>query len=224
MAASGYRELIGSLLWIARVDRPDIQAAVSILCRFNSNPSRRHLAAAKGVLAYLAGTKDVGTRFTKAENLHLTAYSDSDWAGDRDTRHSTTGFLLLLGNSPIMWYSGKQNMVTTSSTEAEYVALSHAAKEVTYIRNLLESIQFPQPTTIIYGDNQGALFLGDNPKTSSRTKHIDIKFHHIRELTENNFVKLVYIQTKQMIADVLTKPLDGPKFNSFLDVLLNRHG
>ena len=168
MAKAGYRELLGSLLWISRVSRPDIQAAVSILCRFASNPSERHLKALRGILAYLSGTKYKGVCFTKtpSADFKLTAYSDSDWAGDKDTRHSTTGYVIYFGSSPCCWYSGKQGLVTTSTTEAEYVAMSQTAKEVCYIRNLLNSIGFPQQSTVLYGDNQGALFLGNNPKTS----------------------------------------------------------
>lgn len=178
MENSRYKELVGALLWVARMDRPDIQAAVSILCRFTANPSKRHLKALRGVLAYLSGTKDYGTCFTKVtpEDFKLHAYSDSDWAGDRDTRHSTSGHILFLGKSPIAWYSGKQNLVTTSTTEAEYVAMSQTAKEIQYIRNLLNSIGIIQDeATVLNGDNQGALFLGENPKTASRTKHIAIK-------------------------------------------------
>lgn len=223
LAKSGYRELLGSLLWIARVSRPDIQAAVSILCRFASNPSERHLKALRGILAYLSGTSDKGVCFTKTSSadFKLHAYSDSDWAGDQDTRHSTTGYVVYFGSSPCCWYSGKQGLVTTSTTEAEHVAMSQTAKEVCYIRNLLESIGFSQKSTVLYGDNQGALFLGDNPKTASRTKHIAIKYHHIRELTEMNTLKLKYVETKRMVADLLTKPLPNATISRLFDKLLN---
>jgi hypothetical protein len=223
MADSGYRELLGSLLWIARVDRPDIQAAISILARFASNPSERHLKALRGVLRYLSATKELGTCFTKVDPraFKLVAYSDSDWAGDKDTRHSTTGYVLFLGNSPVCWYSGKQGLVSTSTTEAEYVAMSMCAKEVCYMRNLLESIGLSQESTLFYGDNQGALFLGDNPKTAHRTKHISIKFHHIRELTHSQIINLQYLETDRMVADLLTKPLTYAKLSKLLKQLLN---
>ena len=128
---------------------------------------------------------------------------------------------MYLGDSPVSWYSGKQGLVTTSTTEAEYVSMSLAAKEVCYMRNLLESIELRQDTTVLFGDNQGALFLGDNPKTSSRTKHISIKYHHIRELTQQGAIKLVYCETAKMVADVLTKALGRNKFTVHLPRLLN---
>ena len=99
--------------------------------------------------------------------------------------------------------------------------MSQTAKEVCYIRNLLNSIGFPQQSTVLYGDNQGALFLGDNPKTSSRTKHIAIKYHHIRELTEMNTLTLVYLETKRMVADLLTKPLPKATITKLFAKLMN---
>ena len=221
-----YKELVGSLLWIARVDRPDIQHAVSVLCRFTSNPSPRHLQALRGILAYLAGTRDLGTAFTKVnpKNFILSAFSDSDWASDKDTRHSTSGYILFLGTSPISWSSSKQGLVTTSTTEAEYVGLSNCAKEVSYVRQLMESLGMNaclrEPSTL-HGDNQGALFLGENAKTSTRTKHIDIKYHHIRELVAKGIIALKYIKTTLMVADPLTKALPGCKFIKHLKWMLN---
>ena len=98
MEEKGYKELVGALLWVARVSRPDIQVAVSILCRFTANPSERHLKALRGVLAYLSGTKDLGVCFTKVPEkiFKLVGYSDADWAGDKDTRHSTSGYILFM--------------------------------------------------------------------------------------------------------------------------------
>jgi hypothetical protein len=135
----------------------------------------------------------------------LVSYSDSDWAGDIDTRHSTSGLLALLNGGPVAWWSCKQNLVSTSTTEAEYIGLSSGAKEVIYIRQLLDSMGFTQETTsVLFGDNKGANFLCDNPKTALRTKHIEIKFHHIRTLVETKQIKIEYISIEKTL--VFHKP------------------
>jgi hypothetical protein len=144
MANKGYKELVGALLWIARISRPDIQVAVSILCRFAANPSERHLTALRGILAYLSGTKELGVCFTKTDKslFKLIAYSDADWAGDKDTRHSTSGNILYMGTTPICWYAGKQGMVSTSTTEAEYIAYHLPQKKYVTCETYLNQLDF----------------------------------------------------------------------------------
>jgi hypothetical protein len=220
-----YQTVVGALLWISRCTRPDISTAVGILCRYMHNPSQRHMDAAHGVLEYLNNTTHYKLRFTrydressqstlspKVKHIYtressLLAYSDSDYAGDLDTRHSTSGMITFFGHCPISWSSTKQNLVSTSTTEAEYVALSSMAKEIIYLQQVCESASFKQNKTRIYADNQAANFISKNAKTSARTKHFDVRLHHIRELSERQQILITDIETKENVADLFTKPV-----------------
>jgi len=226
-----YSKLLGKLLWLSRCTRPDLAFPISVMGRFASNPSLRHYKALMHMVKYLKGTQNYCIKYQKAGNDDniMYAYSDADWAGCVDTRKSTSGFLAMLNGGPIDWLSQKQSIVTLSSTESEYCALSTAAKTTKYLRNLLESIGLTQTNatdlenikeypkglfndaTILLGDNQGSLFLGNNPKTNSRTKHIDTRHHFIRECTLSNIIKLAYTSTQTMLADMFTKPLGSTK-------------
>ena len=165
----------------------------------------------------MKGTINHGLVFNdQNENFKLEAFSDSDWAGCVETRKSTSGNMCRLGNATIAWKSKKQPIVALSSTEAEYIALCAATQEVAWLRRLLAGIDLLQkdPTTI-FEDNQGAMALSKNPKNHSRTKHIDVKFHYVRESVDNGTIAVEYRPTAEMIADTLTKGLAKPKFEKF---------
>jgi hypothetical protein len=227
MAAIPYKQLVGHLNYLANNTRPDISGVVSDLGRHMANPGMAHWKLAKRLLRYIAGTKDLGITFSgsKGEDtirLVLTAYIDADFAEDRDTRRSHTGLAVFLGPALITWKGRKrQTCVSTSSTQSEYVALYLAVQEVTYLRQLLKELQLAQeePTTI-YEDNQGAIALANNPIHHARTKHIDVKYHFIREQVQLGSVKLQYVPTADQVADLLTKPLGKPKFIRFRTILL----
>jgi hypothetical protein len=138
----------------------------------------------------------------------LLGYSDTDYAADDATRKSTNGYIFILNGGAISWSSKLQRSVTTSTTEAEYTGLSYSSKEAIWIRSFLEQLGYKQlePTTI-YGDNQSAIALVKNPELHVRTKHIDVAIHYVRELAEDNLIDIQYISTKEMLADILTKPL-----------------
>lgn len=207
-----YQSLIGSLMYLAVSTKPDIAHTVSVLSQFNVNPGKAHWTSAKRVLRYLQGTKNHGLCFRKTKS-DLIGYVDSDWAGDIDDRVSYTGYVFKLGGSSVTWEARKQKTIALSSTEAEYMALCEAAKEVVYLRNFLKEIYFfnkvAEPT-IVYCDNQGAQKLMRNPIFHQRTKHIDIKHHYVREVFQRGDLDVKYVASSQMIADVLTKSLFGP--------------
>ena len=138
----------------------------------------------------------------------MKVYADADWAGDIDDRHSTSGNACIMANGAVSWMSKKQPVVALSTAEAEYVSLCFATQEAIWLRQLLTDIgQPPADATVIWEDNQAAISLAKNPVSHARTKHIDTRYHFIREEVQNGVIALKYIPTKQMVADILTKPL-----------------
>ena len=157
-----------------------------------------------------------------ANNIELQGYSDADWAGDITSRKSTSGYLFQLGGGIISWRSKRQNIVAVSSTEAEYIALTLASQEAIWLRRLLSSIGFKQSIAAsLHEDNQGALELPRNPIHHAHTKHIDIKYHFIREAVESQEVEHIYCQTNLMIADIFTKGLAKQRFKELREQLEN---
>ncbi len=212
----GYQQVVGSLLYAAVATRPDIAQAVSTCCRYTSAPTSAHWTAVKRVLRYLSGTIDYGLYYTRPEaggKNDLVGYCDADWAGDRDTRKSTTGHYYQLAGAAVSWVSQRQPVVALSSTEAEYVALSSAAQQAVWIRRLLGElgVDVSDPTPICE-DNQGAVCLATNPVHHKKTKHIAIRHHYIRQCVADGSINLHYVPTNDMIADILTKPLPRVKF------------
>jgi hypothetical protein len=207
-----YRELIGSLLYLSEGTRPDISNTVSKLAQFVNAPSKECWTAAKRVLRYLKRTKEYGIVFTKT-GKSLQGYSDSDWGGCLLDRRSYSGYAFILGDACVSWKSQKQKCVATSSCEAEYDSLASSMKEAIYLNSLLSEIglgKFAQ--VILHVDNQGALYLASDPVFHARSKHIDIRHHFIRGvLKENDNIKLAYLSTDSMLADVLTKALPKVK-------------
>jgi len=189
----GYSELIGSLLYLSVCTRPDIAQAV------------------KGVLKYLAGTVERGINYGPSES-ELEGYCDADYAGDIDTRRSTTGYVFILNRGIISWSSRLQATVAVSTAEAEYMAAAQAVKEALWLRKLIADIGIPLKTIQMYTDNQAALTLLKNPIASARSKHIDIVYHFARERVARKEVRFEYCPTAVMIADIMTKALAEGKF------------
>ena len=201
--------------------RPDIAAAVGVLSQYMSRPSKDHWIGVKHVLRYLKGTLMYGLKFSAhEEEPELFGYSDADWAGDVDTRRSTSGYVFQIGSSTVSWSSKKQATVAKSSTEAEYVALSSATQEAVWLRSLMGDLgrQMDAPTTI-YEDNQGAIELAKNAKYHKRTNHIDICHHFVRERVVSNEIQVIYCPTGDMIADIMTKGLAKLAFEKLRDLL-----
>lgn len=209
---SMYQSMVGSLLYAAMATRPDIAQAVSVVSRFNANPNTTHLTAVKRILRYLKGTLNLGLKYQRTETGTLIGYSDADWAGDQDDRRSTTGNIFLLAGGAVSWLSKKQATVALSTAEAEYIALSQAAQEGVWLRRLLTELGMETTATVILEDNQGAIAIAKNPVDHARTKHIDIRYHYIRECVQNGQIQLKYCCTENMKADILTKPLPRQRF------------
>lgn len=205
-----YQSMVGSLLFLSMATRPDISHAVGVVSKFNSKPTEAHLTAVKRILRYLKGTINLALKY-KNESSPLIGYSDADWAGDLDDRHSTTGNLFLLAGGAVSWKSKKQAVVALSTSEAEYVALSSATQEAIWLGRMLTELGMSQECVTLMEDNQGAIALAKNPIAHARTKHIDIRYHYIREALQSRLIDLQYCPTSEMNADLLTKPLPkGP--------------
>jgi hypothetical protein len=205
---SHYRSIIGGLRYLTHT-RPDITFAVGFLSRFMERPASDHYAAVKHLLRYIAGTLDYGCAYTQGNGApQLTGYSDSDHAGDTDDRKSTSGTLFFLGGSPVSWQSQKQRVVAISSCEAEYVAATTAACQGIWLARLLGEMLNEEPLQPkLLVDNKSAISLAKNPVFHERSKHIDIRYHFIRECVEQGRVGIDYIRTNDQLADVLTKAL-----------------
>ncbi|KFD60147.1 LOW QUALITY PROTEIN: hypothetical protein M514_27675 [Trichuris suis] len=215
-----YRQAIGSLLYLATVSRPDIAMAVGLLCRRVEAPTEREWKSVKRVMRYLATTIDRKLHLSSGNEMELQCYVDAEWAGDKTDRKSTSGYVFKLGKSPVAWSSRKQSLVALSSTEAEYVAASHACKELLWLRQLLDDMGLPQTApTMVYEDNQGCIRLLESDRCGSRTKHIDVRHHQLRNLREQGVITIQYCPSEEMTADILTKPLGKERFRKFTEQL-----
>lgn len=213
LSNSKYQQLLGCLLYISVNTRPDIAAAVAILAQRTCRPRQEDWNELKRVLRYLKGT--VKMKLALAGNNKtsmLFGYADANWAEDKSDRKSNSGFVFIYNGGIISWMCRKQTCVALSSTEAEFVALSEACQEAIWIRKvLLDLNQAVKSPTLIYEDNQSCLKLISGEKLSNRTKHIDTKKHFVRSHVDNGNIECKYCQTEEMVADLLTKPLSGPR-------------
>ena len=203
-----HMNLVGALLYLSINTRPDISYAVGALARFNKFPTYRSCKALVRVLIYLRDTTERGIQFTGTD-FELSAYSDADWGGDLDSRRSTTGYVVYAAGGPIAWQSKLQSTVAVSTMEAEYMAAFGAIQELIWIKGVLGEIGFNyiDPITL-YMDSKSAMSLAKNPTHHKRSKHIDIKYHWLREHTdEEGTIHLEHCGTEDMVADVLTKAL-----------------
>lgn len=203
-------------MYLAVLTRPDIAYAVSFLSQFNNCYAEWHWKCAKRVLRYLQSTKSHSLIFSRNGNYKIEGYVDADWASNKIDRKSYTGYVFKLSGCAISWKSIKQRTVALSSTEAEYMALSEASKEAIHLRNLLSELTGKLSCIIVYNDNQSALKLATNPVFHNRSKHIDVRYHFIREIIHENLINVEYLPTDEMIADILTKGLGSIKHNKFV--------
>ena len=213
-----YSEAIGSVLWTVVVSWPDAAYAVGVLSQFIQNPGQAHWEGVKRVISYLGSTKDLWLTFGgKGETLE--GFCDADWASQKH-RHSISGFSFHYGSGTVSWSSKKQNVISLSSTEAEYVAQTHAAKEAIWLRKFISEIQGSgEKQLTIHCDNQGAIALAKDNKFHGRTKHIDLRYHFIREAVEDGKIEMKYIPTDENVSDIFTKALPRPKFERFQESL-----
>jgi hypothetical protein len=207
-----YGELIGSLLYLTTRTRPDLAFSVGVLSRFISAPRESHWVAAKRVLRYLAGTVNFGIRYDATKQGLPEIYSDADYAGDVDDRKSTSGMAGMMHGGVVMWRAKRQSIVATSTCEAEYISASEAMKELLWLSNLLSEITGSFSKLVLQIDNQSAITLMSKRTAgvNGRTKHIDVAFHSLRHRVMRGDVKVCFVSTKQMKADIMTKALPGP--------------
>ncbi|KAI1005464.1 hypothetical protein K3495_g2750 [Podosphaera aphanis] len=219
---SAYASAVWSLGYASHSTRPDISFTVSQLGKYNSCPVVRHWNSVCRVFRNLRGTADYsvtycfGPLFSEPlQSAKIVMYSDSDYAGDVVTRHSVSGYVVMLGGGPVCWQSKQQKSVSTSIAEAEYVALSEAAKQAVWVNRLLGELHVGDAITnasgsLILSDNQSALSIAGGTN-SAKTKHIDVACHFVRECIEEKKIQVKYIPTNMMLADLLTKPLSHSK-------------
>jgi hypothetical protein len=208
-----YRGIIGSLLYLT-ASRPDIMYSVGVCARFQSNPKESHLLAAKRILKYVKGTQELGLWYPRESGFELIGYSDSDLAGCKIDRKSTTGACQFLGSRLISWMSKKQTSVSISTAEAEYIAAGACCAQILWLKHQLEDYNIKISGIPIYCDNTSAISLTQNTTSHSRTKHIEIKHHFIRDHVEKGNVMIEYVHTDNQIADIFTKPLSEVRFST----------
>lgn len=220
-----YRQMLGSIMYVAMMTRPDISYAVAKLSQYSTNPSGAHMGALRQVYRYLSGTTGWGLTYLEErhdmsrcpdgtqnpDEQRVCGYSDADFAGDVDTRRSTSGMLFNINRTAVMWKSVKQSLTTLSTMEAEYVALSDTSREAVWLRRLLQEIGAMKESPLnLWEDNQGALALTKEGSTK-RSKHIDVRYHFVKDAVLVGDISVTHVKSEWMAADALTKPLNRDK-------------
>ncbi len=215
-----YQSAVGSLLYLSSATRPDITFAVNNVAKFSANPTKEHWTAVKRIFRYLRGTVNYGLLYTENGSPDCVGFSDADWAGDLNDRKSTSGYTFLMNGAAVSWRSKKQTCVALSTAEAEYIALSAAAQEALWMRQLLANlnVNFDEPVKI-YEDNQSAICMSKNPQFHGRSKHIDIKYHFVRDQVEKKTITVRYCPTGSMLADIFTKGIPKEQFKKLRELI-----
>lgn len=209
-----YRGAVGSLIHLAVNTRYDIATALGVVTRYFNNPGQEHWKSVKRIFRYLKGTTDLAIVYDGNQPLDPIGYMDASYASCLDDRKSVTGYVFLMCGAAVAWGSKKQATVAASSTEAEYMAAYESTIQAIWIKNLLQEIGIKKAETPVslYEDNTGCIRLAENPEHISRAKHIDVKYHFVRERVQLKDIKIDYVGTKDMVADMMTKPLSGALF------------
>ena len=177
----------------------------------------------KRILRYLQGTSNLGLLYSAQFDSTVSGYSDADWAGDVVDRKSTTGYVFFMSGGPVSWRSKKQSCVALSTAEAEYMALASTFQEAIWMRKLLKSLNInlenTSHPTVVFEDNQSAICMSKNQQCHGQSKHIDIKYHFVREKVSEGCIELKYCATENMLADMFTKGLSGPKFKGLRNLI-----
>ena len=216
-----YQSMMGSMMYAMIQTRSDICFAITILSRYNQNSNSKHIAAVKRVLRYLKDTIDHDITYGTVNGLE--GFIDTDWASDSETRRSLEAYVFLLYEGAVSWTSKRQQFIALSSCEVEYMAQTQAAKEAIWLTRLLSELDvglgLPSKPVLIKADNQGAIALASDPRFHTRTKHIDIQWHFVRDQVETGAVSFEWVPTREMAADGLTKALSKDKFGTFVGQL-----
>ncbi|XP_075489673.1 secreted RxLR effector protein 161-like [Primulina tabacum] len=202
-----YKQLVGSLMYLTTT-RPDIMFVTCLISRYMAKPKEIHLQAAKRVLRYLKRTMDYGIHYMKKGDGKLLAFTDSDYAGDMEDRKSTSGYVFLMNSGAVSWCSKKQPIVTLSTTEAEFVAAAVCACQGVWMKRILKELGCSDEGCItVMCDNSSTIKLSKNPVMHGRSKHIDVRFHFLRNLTKDGKIELIHCGSQDQVADIMTKPL-----------------
>ena len=196
--------------------RPDVSYALSVMSRYQSDPGEGHWITVKNILKYLRRTKDTFLIYGEG-NLEIKAYTDASFQTDKDDSKSQSGYVFILNGGAVSWKSSKQETTADSTTEAEYIAASDAAKEAVWIKKFIAELGVVRSIVnpvAIYCDNNGAIAQAKEPRSHQRSKHVLRRYHLIREIIGRNDVKIERVPTEQNVADPLTKPLPQKKFDS----------
>ncbi|XP_021735132.1 uncharacterized protein LOC110701816 [Chenopodium quinoa] len=216
---TSYRRLCGALQYLT-FTRPDISYVVQQVCLFMHSPLVEQLDALKRILRYIRGTTYFGLQLHKSSVSSLVSYTDADWGGCPDTRRSTSGYCVYLGDNLISWSSKRQPTLSKSSCEAEYRGVANVVSESCWVRNLLLELFLPiSKATLVYCDNVIAIYLSSNPVQHQRTKHIEMDVHFVREKVQKGEVRVLHVPSRYQIADIFTKVLPKVLFDDFRDSL-----
>jgi histone deacetylase 1/2 len=219
---SEYRSLVGALQYVT-LTRPGLSYAVQQACLHMHDPREQNLMLVKRILSYLRGSSSYGLHIQRSSALDLMAYSDVDWAGCPDTRRSTSGYAVFLGDSLVSWSSKRQPTVSRSSAEAEYHAVANVVAECCWLRQLLSELRVAVPkATVVYCDNISYVYMAANPVHHRRTKHIELDIHSVREKVALGQLRVLHVPTTQQFADVMTKGIPTPAFQEFRSSLCVR--
>jgi histone deacetylase 1/2 len=212
--ATRYRSVVGGLQYLT-LTRPDISFAVNKVCQYLHAPRDPHWTAVKRILRYIKLTVCHGLTLYRTPDTLLSAFSDADWAGNLDDRRSTGGYAIFYGGNLIAWNARKQATVSRSSTESEYKAVTNVTAEIIWVQSLLKELGVSHNRVpILWCDNIGATYLSSNPVFHARTKHIEVDFHFVRERVARKQLQIKFISSKDQVADIFTKPLPLPAFES----------
>jgi hypothetical protein len=220
-----YRSMIGCLLYLC-ASRPNIMLSVCMCARFQANPNEIHFRAVKRIMRYLVYTPKLGLWYPKGSTFDLIGYSDADWAGCKIDRKSTSGTCQFQGRSLVSWASKKQNSIALSTAEAEYIAVGHCSAQLHWMRQTLRDYDYKLSKVPLLCDNESAICMADNSVEHSRTKHIDIRYHFLRDHQQKGDIEIAYVNTQNQLADIFTKPLDEKtlsKLRNELNILDSRN-
>jgi hypothetical protein len=210
-----YRRIVGSLMYAMLATRPDLACSISVVSQFLEKPKPSHIGLVKHILQYLAQNTDVKLVYQSTGKVELVGYADASYANEEGYK-SRTGYGFLVGPCLVSWYSKKQSVVAQSAAEAEYYSAVAAANEAIWIKQLIEDLGFKQGTITLFEDNQACIALTKNPEDHKRTKHIQVKYHVIRDYVSKNLIKFVYCSTQNQLADMFTKGISGSALRRML--------
>ena len=219
---------MGQLLYLMKYSRPDIANVVRELTRQVKKPSRPAFKELKRLIRFVLDTRDYGLRFEPKDpddmkRWDLVMYSDSDWASDKETRKSVTGYILFVLGCPVIWKSRQQPVISLSSSEAETYALSEAAKEIAFVYQLLMTMGIEAKLPIICRvDNMGAIFMAENINTSARAKHVDMRAKYVTEFCESGFIKIIFVRSRENKSDGFTKNVSSDVYDDHKQDMIYR--